>query len=482
MKKGTRITLICILSILILAIVALTIFGYVHRFAYADYIDVVSDPNAIVNFNQLAKINSFSDSVSNATTFSYINDYTFSVSGNASARHFIYLLDNVLVPYYNLGDKFYLKINDTEINGLSYGISLGSYTQLYNTSVVSALGSSDHITLWVDTNVGFNGEYTISVQLTNLSAMYGVGNEPNLEECKKIFTADSYFYNSGTAMVANGLSFYEQGYQDAYDTIQQNLTYSLVASDVYNNATKFDLGDYCGEVLKATDPNIYYVYTNPNPTFNDIATYANGFYMPFNATMSGGAIIKLEGCIATYSGFAEQLTPIYCAILSGDQIKNLYTFNNYIVGSGDVGNLLKASYDLTITLPYDCNGLYFYSLEQFACANLSIKVQNFDLQTAIASARLTAQNQAEEYYSALYAEGGERYKQIFNNGVQYSLTHNANNAWGSAWDFIESAFTGIGGIFQVQLIPGVPLSVFILVPLMISLIFFIVKLTKGGGD
>ena len=463
MKKGTRITLICILSILILAIVGLTIFGYVHRFAYADYIDVISNPNAIVNFNQLVK-----------------NDY---INGNENMSGAINLASGIIA-----GHKIYIKFNVSYIgdsnNGLYFGNSQGNYNQFIGLIPANTPTIIDTIVVaeYSYLNTYINSSMAWTAMAIDLELMFGEDNLPNLEQCKELFAADYYAYNSGTSMVANGLSYYAQGYQDAYDAIQANLTYSLVASDVYNNATKFDLGDYCGEALKATEPNIYYVYTNPNPLFNDTATYPNGFYMPFNATITGGAIIKLEGCIATYSGFAEQLTPIYCAILSGDQIKNLYTFNNYIVGSGDVGNLLKASYDLTITLPYDCNGLYFYSLEQFACANLSIKVQNFDLQTAIASARLAAQNQAEEYYSGLYAEGGERYKQIFNNGVQYSLTHNANNAWGSAWDFIESAFTGIGGLFQIELIPGVPLSVFILVPLMISLIFFIVKLTKGGGD
>ena len=449
MKKSTRITLILIISIVMIAVVGLTIYGYVQKYAYADYIDVATDPNAIVNFNQYIQNNYINNTIS--TYFSNtlpVGSYFIRIDSNVNTR--------ILFVY--TGGAYYQK-----------NIIVGQNEFLITFSnEISAIQFDNAITF-----TNFNA--------INLTQMYGVYNLPNLTQCQELFVS-VYSYNTGTAMPANGFSMYSQGYQDAYDAIQANLTYSIVASDVYNNATNFDLGNYCGEVLKATDPNIYYIYTNPNPTFNDEAQYANGFYMPFNTTISGGAVLKLQGCIATYMGFAEQLQPIYCAVVTNGQVRNLYTFDHYIVGSGDVGNLLKASYDLTLTMPYDCNGLYFYSLEQFACANLSVMVQNFDLQTAIASARQTAQSQAEEYYTKLYSVGGERYEQIFNSGKQYALTHNANNAWGSAWDFIESAFTGIGGIFAVQLLPGVPLSVFILVPLMISLIFFIVKLTKGGGD
>lgn len=62
------------------------------------------------------------------------------------------------------------------------------------------IASSSYTTVVLGLNLDKDKEYTgtLKINIFDLTKMFGSGNEPTLEECKKIFSADYYPYDAGT--------------------------------------------------------------------------------------------------------------------------------------------------------------------------------------------------------------------------------------------------------------------------------------------
>ena len=87
-------------------------------------------------------------------------------------------------------------------------------------------------------------------------------------------------------------------------------------------------------------------------------------------------------------------------------------------------------------------------------------------------------NSAIGQTKSAYMEGGAEYEAIYNKGYLRGIAE--QNATIGTMEYIGAAFSGIGSILAIELLPGVPFSLFVLLPLMFGLIAFVVKLSKGG--
>lgn len=445
--------------------------------AFADYTeDILNNPQAIVNFNQLAKLDSFSENVSNGTTFSYISDYTFSVSGNASARHYIYLLDNVLVPSYNVGDKFYLKVNDNEINGLSYGLSLGVYIQLYKSSIITALGTNDYITLWVDTNVGFNGVYTINVQLTNLSAMFGRGNEPTLQQCQELFVADYYAYNTGSAVSLSGINAFENGYEQGLNAYLKATEFTISSQGFYSSVYTVNLSDDYGFNPIGEGVTVF----SKNSSQQSVTVYgsnitndSSALCLPFKYTLPQGTQITITGSAANVA--YNNSMRVYVGFWVGSQMIKV----DSSMPTGTQGHFTTSS--ITFLLPFDVDRIYIITpADQEEQANITLK--NFSvgyyLTGAEALSKVNFDNgyaKAEEYYKELYKVGGAMYDSIYYKGY-YDYPNDDHFTFKSlitsAVDVPVQAFTNL---FDFDIL-GVNMKTFYLSVFTLCVIFVVLRL------
>lgn len=207
-------------------------------FAQENTFDYLAD-NAIVNFNQFYKNPTFSSD-------NYISSYgaIYNVSDNSviidnsSYNSGIYLTNT----NYDSNHKYYVIISlssvvDTNIyvafrssrdNMLSISTDKNKYV-LYIDSGINA-PSYGGVTYITSDSVDFT-LYNFSV--IDLTQMFGVNNEPTLEQCQSIFTADYYNYNAGTALSLNGVNSYQQGVDDTLNS------YNVVTSPLLTANSAF---------------------------------------------------------------------------------------------------------------------------------------------------------------------------------------------------------------------------------------------------
>ena len=503
MKKQTRITLIAIITILMLLVIGGTIYGYVQKYAYADYNEIITDQNSIINFNQIAydlTSDYYSKYVNNTTQSFGNHSITINNNGYVSTDgNYPYGLKGLTNISYVSGHKYYVSLDIlssysgyVKLELWSNSVDIPDITTTANEllkirQVLTCNNTiSKRILLYLSQSVQNNTGITTysNFNIIDLSACFGIGNEPNIEQANELFIADYYAYNTGSPMFINSVNAYNQG---VIDTLGST-TYDVVLDDFYNNS--FGLAsnnsNYNTKLIKTSPYTIsgqtifglsaYNVswkesgesYTNNNGLLTAIGFNINNV-IPVGSTLK----IKYQGTSLANDYNDTSPTNIYHNVY-------LSTFDgNSFTRFLDLGTGLMYVSDyreFTISAPDNAESIYLIANGNINCSYLSINVEYTNSNVLIDSIYKSGQ----ESILKLYNPGSSGYDSIFNSGKQYALTHNANNAWGSAWDFIESAFTGIGSLFTIQLLPGVPLSVFILVPLMVSLIFFIVKLVKGG--
>lgn len=453
MKKGTRITLICILSILILAIVGLTIFGYVQRFSKANA-EEISD-NSIVNFNQY---------VSNT----YFPDYTFN-RGNGYN----------LASGITIGNVIYVRANVTSFEGTPSGLFFGSTdlvaNDAYKTTIFSMTGVGYYDTIitctysYVNTycNATFNIDSLMVIDLTQMGL-----DSYSLEECRELFTSSYYEYTTGTPIYLNGINAYQQGMEAVLDNMTATISTYLIGSNAfpYNNKNIQN-----SELIFDNQINAYYFYGVIGvPLFGTIGAGTN-LQIDFNLW-----IPDMQG---ESSSFISAY-PLHFGYV--DNSGNLIEISE--IACSKYTSFTDIEYKGSFIMPVETDTIYVWtdyepvsdpnqSATQVIVSKSDIIFRTLNVTALLMSQYSKGRSDTIEYYQY----GNPGYNEIFNLGKEYAIRHNLNNAWGQAWDFIESSFTGIGGIFQVELLPGVPIAVFILVPLMIGLIFFVVKLVKGGG-
>lgn len=156
----------------------------------APYAEVQKIGGKTVVWNQM--LNAFSN---DATV---INSFTIEIKGNISTYPIV--SKSIYIPN---GHKAYYKIKAYSYNGwrtsqkgdLPYVYISELYAGYSN--LITGTGNESYVQLRKDTNYD-ESTTKICFNLIDLTQMFGSGNEPTLDECKKIFSADYYPYDAGT--------------------------------------------------------------------------------------------------------------------------------------------------------------------------------------------------------------------------------------------------------------------------------------------
>lgn len=426
MKKSTRIILIILCSILIALSVAGVIWSFVNKFTQEAHAEEIEEntQTTFVNFNQYIQ-----NSYINYTTNSYyantlpVGIYYMSINSNVNTRIlFVYSGGSYYAKSINEGKNDFLFTFNNQINAIQFDNAI-TYTN-------------------------FNA--------INLTQMYGseTANTITLAQCQQLFRADYYPYNEGTTIDLSGFEQYNAGAM----SVRESMTINTTSANVADNLDNVVINSSYGSVSKALIQG-YMVwgagdYANCVALFNLETNFNEGDYFEFEFYTITGAD-------------------------SANGLPNINTFYDLqIIAVNSSGNIVplatvkaqnnpNATTKATFYLPFSTNKLYITTPHKYI-----IGYNNFKIN--ITTTNLTA--------LSLYS-----YKDGFREGRSsgYTSGYNAGiaqqNATLGTMEYIGAAFNGIGSILQIELLPNVPLSLFILLPLMFGLITFVVKLSKGGS-
>ena len=153
----------------------------------------------------------------NGVTFTYFDDYTVRIAGTPTARTYIYLnrLDDSANYPVKQGEKLLLRCSNAP-NGIDIFSSLyldntwkGAGPQKSNKYVTVPSDVNKLVCMGIDVQASLVGQtidVTVSLNVFNLTKMFGSGNEPTEEEFNALFPI-YYPYNSGSLIpfMGNGL-------------------------------------------------------------------------------------------------------------------------------------------------------------------------------------------------------------------------------------------------------------------------------------
>lgn len=172
----------------------------------------------------------------------------------------------------NKGHSYYLKINSTSKHFRLF--------DFYSNKIIDCNDGFIHKTTY-NWNFVFGyipdmqtGTYDCKVIIIDLTQMFGAGNEPTLEECKKIFTADYYPYDEGTLK-----SFPVK----TVKSVGKNL---CLAKDVYKGADQYLLTTFDGRECVRFTSGIS--VRNKPIRFKENTRYTVSFDLKMAEYISGG--------------------------------------------------------------------------------------------------------------------------------------------------------------------------------------------------
>lgn len=439
MKKSNRIILICICSLLIISILVGICFlmfkSCEKNKAHAEYSDIVLNPNSIIIFNQIV----------------FDNRINFKSVVGAQPISDITTIANHIYYYHFIADSI-------ESGTFTYQLY---YTTTTNNNIKSGSGANSYVGLYTCTASG--GTYRIyangvinfkNVQIIDLTLMFGNGNEPNLNQCNSLFVADYYSYNTGEEMSLNGLNAYNKALQDIFSSYTYQLSMNALSNSTYS--------------VNYDNESSIFEYNSENQHWY----FLNTFAVPLYTTISNGSKINID-----YWFYAPNFEGDYYLNImyyTGDGYSTIYT-DTQKINTGD-GN------SVTFNLPISVNTLYFnivHNNNVWTGGNMlvfkfDISASQLDITQAIQNAYQSGFN---DYVNTL-KEGNSVYDAIFQRG--YNACADGQAVFSDSWAFLGSVFSGLGDMLSVEFFPNLPIGLFVALPLLLGLIFFIVKLTKGG--
>lgn len=464
MKKDTflKILYVCLAVIVIVFTISFVYYSIESKIDHV-FADTLEN-NAILNFNQLNQNGNFSSNT-NWRIFN-TNNYNLSISNNSA---------KVIVNSVNSDSNLYsCLISSTNTNVFTHNHKIFIHSVI-DTNIVSNIRLDFHTgTTLGQTQIGKNeydyiytlpnvidSNYFYGVVLNNqaigsyyelsnyfivdLTQMFGVGNEPQtIEEAKTYFPLDYYSYNLGSPISVSQLNF-ENGY---------NLGYK----------NGLDIG------YKYTNSEI--VFKNQINNFEDLNTHKKV-----------NAIINEDNTITYYSnviGTGYLIPKNKQVIITWEYISAGVTMS--------LDNGEGSHFELDIDNSNNANSRYIYSFSSSEDGSLNFYSDNEQTIT-INNLIVYIANDEQISYDNGYNDGwkdGKKsvdtqsyYDNGFIDGKNWQINHNPNSAWGSSWEFIGSAFSGVGDILSIELLPNIPLWTFIAIPLLFGLIALLYKLIGG---
>ena len=428
MKNGTRIFLITLIVLLLL--------GYVVAFAYCTYNKYAAaeeiKEETVLNFNQVI--------ANDRINFTCDRQWT--------------MVSNIVTI---AGHKYYTKcdfIADSETRLCINGVG---YTALYsnsNTHVDNIYTATIEAQWWIY-SVNSNTQIK-NLNIIDLTYMFGVDNEPNIERCRELFAVDYYDFTSFSPITLNGFDSYNRALNDIFENYKYMLDRNALS-------TQTQATDLMGTLSGTT-----------NFGYNDENWYILGaMYCPLFTKISAASEFNIE--IQLYAPSGRNDRYLCFGTYIDNELNEIYKTTH----NGDGTTL-----NINFTTPIDVQTLYVYQrngttneIEEmnYIVGIFNIRVEQLDIAGAVMSSYSSGYNTARDYYS----EGGQGFADIFARGKASGLIE-ANGTF-TAMDYVKTAFITLGEILMIEVFPNFTLGAFFLLPLLTSTIFFIVKLTRGGS-
>lgn len=473
MTKTKRIILICICSLLIVATMVAMVFAAINYYggknkAHAEFTDLAGT-NTLVNFNQLYNITGYS--VTNSANVSAINSNSFKINSTLTDGAIALLTASNLQN----GHRYYIFGNNNQAfrfvdsNGNAFGESID---YIYSPSNNRTLYYLNYNSVYGSYNIGD----VVVFNIIDLTQMFG-DNEPNLQEAKEYFTAEYYNYNTGTAVSNNSVESYNQGVKSVYDSLYYTMNTELIV----RNAQPYywNIDNSMTSTVERVDPN--------GQPYTSQLVFEHGVFIPFSTALPINSSVQINMKFA----YKQLETNLNCDVYFIDNLGNvqflahwgeLFTWPEDIQGT-DYSQLPTKSF--TYTTNANAVGLIIIepqptSLNKFVFMYLDLQFRTGDISVLLDSSKSEIERLVKMQYENYYAQGGAGYQTIWDKGFNAGSVSNGDTTL-STMQYVGAAFQGIGEILQIELLPGIPFSLFVLLPLMVSLIFFVVKLTKGGS-
>lgn len=425
MKKGTKIFLISLIVILMLAIIAAFTYCTINKYAYAEYADITND--TILNFNQLVSL-----PVSNIASNVSSSYYTTIASFQYVANHKVFIKSNF----------------DSNESGnlLALGNGTGAYEYIKGEYIFEYSGNLNFNSIIYKSGLPAGTYY---INFIDLTQMFNSNDIPSLEECKKLFNAPYYNYNKGTPM------FFGLNENDMMQHIEYRLNTGIVSGYSQNvTNTQVSFNNQGQLFLSGTASENYAGYFLINlkttiPIGSIVTLNFNSYLKPSGSSISLCYANLEEKFIIDIPASSNDNSPFTYSFVTWEETSAFYLIcNNY--SSGTIMTINDA------TISVQASSDYTFNLQA-----------QYDL----------GYNDATAYYTQGYGRQ-EIWQKGFNEGKAKGLQE-ANGTF-TAMDYVKSAFVTLGDIMNIEVFPNFTLGAFFLLPLITGAIFFIIKISKGG--
>lgn len=296
---------------------------------------------------------------------------------------------------------------------------------------------------------GFNGGdyYFNLIDLTQMGIEHYT-----LEQCKQLFTAPYYSYTTGTPY----------------------FLYNNAAAGQIAEFTKYNFAVNSGNLINM-DAYGSYALTNTGNGYLEL-------YTPIDYTDENrGGFLRYNFNVNIPAG--SKIT------IKADNMTTMYNFSIW-AGNGTDENVLFSIYssqsnsplEKTIMSPNSATYFYiwFYSNGSTSSPAITFNNLRFEIEftTNMNDLLLEAYNNGVSDTRTYYSEGNAGYDSIYQAGYNVGL-QNSDNVIGNAWEFISGTFSSFSSIFSLEVMPNITLGVFIAIPLLLGLLLFILRITRG---
>lgn len=465
--------LYAILCVLLVGI-ALTFSVRSMETASADYQDIINDSTALVNFNQIIN-------PADNMTLQY---YTYS-NGTYNFTSYTGWI-NTNGPFNVIsGHKYFIhSICNTDSSRISFtnNVDYGMFNHVANyIDILVPLQTKDNMLLLVNPN---GVECSITLYLIDISVMFGIGSEPNLQECQDLFVADYYAYNTGSAVSISGLNSYANGYNDALKNTEYAFNVDMLRSMIFLNT---------GLSLWGTNSNELIGVDVSNGT-GAVGNGSLGIRLP--STLKSGDTLKIESnrlsvftdvAVGSSSWRPDLYVGYYSngAFVSLGQFTMSYYNNPDFYNNGNYEQFFK-DVSFTCTIPVDIDTIYINCNRDFYFWTTKISGVTNNIIYAIDNSYKRGYSQAENLYqtqlSSYTSDTGAGYQSIYNLGYEAGQNASVSAARKKTYTFTNF----LGALFDVPVTTlkslldfnflGFNLKNFVFSILTLSIVFAIIKL------
>lgn len=188
----------------------------------------------------------------NGITFTYEN-YFYDVVQNTTAH-------NGILTYYNIkaNNKYYLSFEASSSDNISLSLSLGpsliakltKNNKRYSTIITTYTSMPvPRVAIYLYSSDGVTCSYRVgNIKVIDLTAMFGVGNEPTAEQFERMFQAEFYPYNPGeiissrTDTITAGAESITTGFPELHSAGTAHDEIDMDGGEVRRNVGVVDLG------------------------------------------------------------------------------------------------------------------------------------------------------------------------------------------------------------------------------------------------